>query len=304
MRASITRQSLDAGRLPLGRHVVPEGIRGYYIDFSEKSAHPRWPPEWFPWPGFHRFMGISQWGLGCYERYLSEEGDEWLAAALAAGRFLVETQEPTGGWPEPKGTHTYRLTAPWLSAMAQGQCSSLLSRLSLETGSEELAAAAIRGLAPMRIPSARGGVLATLDGGPFLEEYPTEPPSFVLNGAVFAAWGAQDVAVGLADEDARTLFAASVDTLAGGIGRWDTGYWSLYDLYPHRVRNVASPFYHALHARQLDALAGSSGRAELAAAAERFRAYAGSRRNQVRALAEKAAFRLLVPRRGRSSVRA
>lgn len=304
MRVLITRQSLDASRLPVGRHVSADSIRGYYIDFREKTAQPEWPPDWFPWPGFHRYMGISQWGLGCYERYLSEEGEEWLAAALDAGRFLADAQEPTGGWPEPNATHTYRLTAPWLSAMAQGQCSSLLTRLSLETGSEELAASAARGLAPMRLPSTRGGVAATLEDGVFLEEYPTEPPSFVLNGAVFAVWGAYDVGVGLANDEARKLFDAAAETLARTIDRWDTGYWSLYDLYPHRVQNVASPFYHALHVRQLDALAGMSGRPEIAAVAERFRTYAHSRRNRARALAEKAVFRVLVPRGGRSEVRA
>jgi D-glucuronyl C5-epimerase C-terminus len=187
------RQSLDVDRLPVGRHVSAEAVRGYYIDFREKTTRPTWPPEWFPWPGFHRFMGISQWGLGCYERYLSGEGEEWLAAALAAGQFMAEVQESNGGWPEPKAPHTFKLQAPWLSAMAQGQCSSLLTRRSLETGSEELAASAVRGLAPLRIGTERGGVAATLDGGPFLEEYPTEPPSFVLNGAIFAGWGAHDV---------------------------------------------------------------------------------------------------------------
>ena len=89
-------------------------------------------------------MAISQWGLGCYERYLSEEGEEWLTAALAAGQHLAERAGVGRRWAEPNGTHTYRLSAPWLSAMAQGQCSSLLVRLSLETGAQELAASARR----------------------------------------------------------------------------------------------------------------------------------------------------------------
>ena len=304
MKALFVRQSLDGGRLPVGRHVATEGVRGYYIDFREKTTEPRWPPEWFPWPGFHRFMAISQWGLGCYERYLSGEGDEWLTAALAAGQHLASEQESAGGWAEPNGTHTYRLSAPWLSAMAQGQCSSLLVRLSLETGAQELAASARRGLAPLHLPSARGGVAATLAGGPFFEEYPTDPPSFVLNGAIFAAWGVRDVAVGLGDAEAESLFSASVETLAGAVERWDTGYWSLYDLYPHRVRNVASPFYHALHARQLRLLAGMTGRSELEATAERFESYGRRRRNRARALGEKVVFRLLVPHGRRGAVRA
>jgi hypothetical protein len=304
MKALVVRQSLDAGRLPVGSHVAAEGVRGYYVDFREKTTQPSWPPEWFPWPGFHRFMGISQWGLGCYERYLSGEGEEWLAAALAAAQHLLDEQEPAGGWPEPNATHTYRLSTPWLSAMAQGQCSSLLTRLSLETGSEELAASARRGLAPMHLASARGGVAATLRGGPFLEEYPTEPPSFVLNGAIFAAWGVRDVAVGLNDPEAEGFFTAVGETLAGAVERWDTGYWSLYDLYPHRVRNVASPFYHALHARQLRLLAGMTGRPELESTAARFETYARRRGNRARALGAKVAFRLLVPHGKRGAVRA
>ena len=304
MRALITRQSLDASRLPVGRHVGAETVRGYYIDFREKTAQPEWPPDWFPWPGFHRFMGISQWGLGCYERYLSGEGEEWLAAALGACRHLTEVQEPTGGWLEPNAPHTFRLTAPWLSAMAQGQCSSLLTRLALETGSEELAESAVRGLAPMRLSSTEGGVAATLADGLFLEEYPTDPPSFVLNGAVFAVWGAYDVGVGLADDEARRLFDAAAETLARTIDRWDTGYWSLYDLYPHPVRNVASPFYHALHVRQLDMLAGMAAHPELAALAGRFRSYADSRHKRLHALGAKAIFRVVVPHRGRKAVRA
>ena len=42
----------------------------------------------------------------------------------------------------------------------------------------------------------------------------------------------------------------SVD-LARALPRFDTGYWSLYDL----AGNVASPFYHDLHIAQLEALA-------------------------------------------------
>ena len=102
MKALFVRQSLDGDRLPVGRHVASGAVRGYYIDFREKTTEATWPPEWFPWPGFHRFMGISQWGLGCYERYLSEEGEEWLAAALDAGQFIADAQGPTGAWPEPK----------------------------------------------------------------------------------------------------------------------------------------------------------------------------------------------------------
>jgi predicted amino acid-binding ACT domain protein len=46
-------------------------------------------------------------------------------------------------------------------------------------------------------------------------------------------------------------------TLAGNLHRWDNGAWSLYDLYPHPVPNVASSFYHLLHIHQLEELSAS-----------------------------------------------
>jgi hypothetical protein len=288
----------DSG-LPMGGNIVADAPRGYYIDFREKAESPSWPPSWFPWPGYHRFMAIAQWGLGAYERYLCGEGEQWLAASLAAGEFLVDAQERSGrrkgGWLEPRAhPHTFNVPAPWISAMAQGECASLLVRLHREVGRDSFAAAAEVGLEPMRVDTGDGGVRALLSGGLFLEEYPTNPPSFVLNGGIFALWGCYDVAVGLGDGHARRLFDEGFDTLVRNLFRWDTGFWSKYDLYPHRIGNVASPFYHTLHINQLRALASIEPRPELEHIVGRFEAYRRSRTKLARALAHKVAFRLTV----------
>lgn len=287
------------GPLPLGSAIGETEVRGYYIDFRAKTDTSRWPPPWFPWPGFHRFMGLAQWGLGAYERYLLGEGDEWLEAASAAARHVFDQQSRDGrlrgGWPEPHAAiHTFRTGENWLSAMAQGQCMSLLVRIGLETGDDRFIESARAGLEPMRIRTGEGGVLASLGEGVFLEEYPTEPPSLVLNGGIFALWGVYDVWRAFGDERAAGLFRDSLETLCEHIVQWDTGFWSRYDLYPHRVANVASPSYHALHVAQLTALDLLSPSEALATAAARFRRYGRSRLNRTRALVHKAAFRLLV----------
>ena len=107
----------------------------------------------------------------------------------------------------------------------------------------------------MALPSAEGGVQATLDGRRWPEEYPTEPPSYVLNGGIFALWGYYDVGRRAARRGgARARSSEGADTLARNLHRWDTGYWSRYDLFPHPVLNVASSFYHALHTSQLEAM--------------------------------------------------
>jgi hypothetical protein len=166
--------------------------------------------------------------------------------------------------------------------MAQGQGASLLVRLHAASGEDRYAEAAARALPPM--PAAQ-----LPDGSSFPQEYPTEPASHVLNGGIFAMWGVHDAG------DARG-FESAVDTLARNVQRWDTGRWSLYDLYPHPIRNWASAAYHELHAAQLRATHALAPRAELQEAADRFESYASSRAAQVRAFAHKAAFRVRVPR--------
>jgi hypothetical protein len=244
-------------------------------------------------------MGIAQWGLGAYERYLLGEGEKWLAAATAAAHYVADEQRQdgrmSGGWPEPLATkHTFRTGRDWLSGMAQGQCASLLVRVALETGDARLAACAVAGLRPMRVFASRGGTLARLGTGLFLEEYPTDPPSFVLNGGIFGLWGAYDVWRGLEDDGAGSLFAEGHETLCEHISRWDTGFWSRYDLYPHPVTNVASASYHTLHIDQLTALDALRPSAALHAAADRFTRYAGSPAYRLGALLQKVTFRLFV----------
>ena len=272
---------------------------GYYIDFRTKTERPEWPPPWFPFPGFHRFMAVAQWGLGSYERYLLGEGEAWRAAAIEAGRYAVEQQvaggNRDGGWLEPEEhPHTFRTTSPWLSAMAQGQCASLLVRLYRETGEEAFSEAALRGLRPMEVAASDGGVRALLGDRPFPEEYPTDPPSFVLNGALFSLWGYFDVWRGLGDEAAGRAFVDGADTLAENLHLWDTGFWSRYDLYPHPIVNVASLFYHRLHIDQLRAMTLIYPRTELEEIRTRFEAYAASPLCRTRALARKVLFRMIV----------
>ncbi len=285
----------------VGSRVKPGEVAGYYIDFRFKAEEPSWPPDWLETPEKQLHVATAQWALGAYERYLHGEGDAWLSAAIGAADHLVAVQTRSGpmegGWPHGHPMpHTYRLDPPWLSSMAQGEAASLLVRIHKETGEGRYAEAAELALLPLRRPVSEGGVLADLDGGPFFEEYPTERSSYVLNGGIYTIWGCYDVGVGLGSAEATSDWERSVDTLASNLNRWDTGFWSLYDLYPHPVPNIASSAYHALHIAQLKAMQLISPRPEFVDTAERFGEYFESRRNHRRAFVRKAAFRLAVPR--------
>jgi heparosan-N-sulfate-glucuronate 5-epimerase len=287
-------------KLARGRHVDPDGVRGYPIDFSAKAVDPELLPGFVHHPGEPLWVAHAQRGLGSYERHLKGDGDQWLDAARRAADLLVERQADDGGWVQTRPyPHTYVLHPPWISAMAQGEGASLLVRVHASTGDDRYAEAALRALGPMRRPSREGGASAELDGHWFPEEYPTDPPSFVLNGAVFALWGLRDVAKGLGDAEAAREFETGIDALAASIHRWDTGSWSRYDLHPHRVTNVASRAYHELHVTQLQAMEQLAPRPELRDAAARFAAYDRSRARQAQALARKVLFRIAEPRSAR-----
>jgi peptidoglycan/xylan/chitin deacetylase (PgdA/CDA1 family) len=280
---------------------IEDSIHGYYIDFRLKAESPSWPPPFYRPDGGDVYVGLAQWGLGCYERYLWGDGEEWLAAAITTAEELLSDQQLTGpragGWLHRFALgHTYRILAPWLSAMAQGEGASLLVRLWRETGEERYAERARLALGPMLLPVARGGVAAELDGGYFPEEYPSIPHSYVLNGALFALWGCYDLGVALSDREAAERFEDGAATLARNLHRYDLGYWSRYDLFPHPVINIASSAYQVLHARQLEAMSRIADQPEFAEYGARFAEQAESKANARRAFARKAAFRLAVPR--------
>jgi heparosan-N-sulfate-glucuronate 5-epimerase len=281
----------------IGSMIEPGGVGGYYIDFSFKATSPSWPPAWRTEIAKHFHVATAQWGLGAYERFLRGEGEVWLQAARAAGDALVSSQQDDGSWPHLVAMpHTFRLEPPWLSAMAQGEAASLLVRLHAQGREPRYAESARRALRSFAVPVAEGGVRTELGDGPFFEEYPTSPASLVLNGGIFALWGSYDVSVALGDSSAAEDFERGVDALAANIHRFDNGYWSLYDLFPHPIPNVSSSAYHALHIDQLEAMQRIAPRAEVADTIARFRRYTESRAGRSRAFAAKVAFRLAVPR--------
>lgn len=280
--------------LPLGGHIDPSGVRGYPVDLRVKADVPSRPDLLTPGT-LH--VATTQFGLGCHERWLNGEGEQWLEGALTAARHLIAIQDPTGAWVHDEPfPHTFPLPPPWTSGITQGQGASLFVRLHAATGDDAFGEAAQLALEPLFTPQAQGGVRGELAGLPWPEEYPTTPQSHVLNGAIFALWGMRDVAVGLSSERAAGEFARGVESLAANLHRYDTGSWSLYSLYPHAIYNRASSFYHDLHVTQLTAMQQLAPRPEFERMRDRWAGYAASRIGRARAFAWKAAFRVLVPR--------
>jgi D-glucuronyl C5-epimerase C-terminus len=196
--------------------------------------------------------------------------------------------------------HTYRLEPPWPSAMAQGQAASLLVRAAALLGRDDLLAVAERAVEPLLDTGSR--LVAATPDGPVLQEYPTVPSAHVLNGWLFALFGVYDVSlVGNESETAvaaRNAFAAGVNAVAARLSLYElAGGWSRYDLYPHPLPNVASPFYQRLHGQLLFALDRLSPHPVFVSTAERWSSAAEATLPLAFAVARKAAFRAVRPRR-------
>lgn len=78
--------------------------------------------------------------------------------------------------------------------MGQGHGMSLLARAYYQSKKPEYLKAGLLSLRPFHADSSHGGVLAHFMGSlPWYEEYPTQPPSFVLNGFVYSLIGLYDL---------------------------------------------------------------------------------------------------------------
>jgi hypothetical protein len=271
-----------------GERFAADTVEGYYVDYRPKidsyAAHPE----------EHLYAAdIAQLALGWWERLLAADRTAEEPFLALCGDLEREAEVASGAllWPYRTPVAKYGPRDLWYSAMAQGQAASVFVRAFRRTGDERYADLAQRSLLPLLEPGPTGMVASTADG-PALEEYgPSDVPSHILNGWIFALWGVRDVAMALADPRAAALEGATTACLAHTLQRYDTGWWSKYSLYPHVIPDLAKPFYHRLHVTQLEILHRLTGLRVFGDTAARWRSF-DRRPAAAAAIASKVPFRL------------
>jgi hypothetical protein len=272
--------------LPLGPSAKTDAVAGYFVDFRAKIAsHPESPTA------FREPTDLAQYALAWWERH--ELGD-----AEAAGEFerlcalIQSVGEHRDGWtlwPFTEDVPKYNMSAPWYSAMAQGQLASVLVRGQKLLG-DHYGDLALRALEPLLSDNQSLGLVRQTAAGPILEEgAPCDPPSSILNGWVFALWGLWDAATALGDERSRSLYEKTIACLEKTLPAYDVGWWTKYSVFPHPIVDLAKPFYHRLHIVQADALAALTGENDFERAARRWEGY-DRRAAAMAAVASKAPF--------------
>jgi hypothetical protein len=278
----------------------------YYMLFAEKADYKgAYDSSGVPQLDYHGQIGlqynpiaIAQYGLGNYNLFRRTADPMRRMKFLLAADWLCSHLEQN-----PQGLAVWNhhfdweyrdtLRAPWYSALAQGQGISVLVRAHKETRDSRYIEAAQRAVAVFFQPMSEGGVAFTDESGDlWFEEYIVSPPTHILNGFIWAAWGIYDYVLATEHPAARELFAQAVRTLLHNLDRYDLGFWSLYEQSGTRLPMVASPFYHQLHIVQLRVMYRLTGENKFGQVAERWESYARSRFNRTRSLLYKAAFKL------------
>lgn len=278
----------------------------YYMVFAEKANYKGvYDSAGIPQLDYHGKIGrqynpiaIAQYGLGNYNFFRRTGDGDRRKKFLQIADWLVLHLEPNAQGLRVWNHHfdwEYRdtLRAPWYSALAQGQGISLLVRAHKESGDSRYLAAGQEALQSFFKPVTDGGVTFTDEHNDlWFEEYVVSPPTHILNGFIWAAWGVYDYFLATQDRAARELFTCAVRTLTNNIDRYDLGFWSLYEQSGTRMPMVASPFYHQLHIIQLRVMHRLTGEDTFARVADRWESYGRSRGKRTRALCYKGAFKL------------
>ena len=285
----------------------PDELGEYYMPFKGKADYPgEYDDNGIPLLNYRGKIGlqynpvaIAQYGLGNHSLF-QRTGDadrrrKFTAAADWLVRNLEQGPDGLGVW-NHHFDFEYRdlLKAPWRSALAQGQGISLLVRAYAETENPVYLSTAELAYESFLKGIDEGGVTYVDGGGhTWFEEYTVSPPTHILNGFIWAAWGVLDYFLGTGERKAKELFSVAVDTLSRNLPRYDAGFWSIYEQSGTRLPMLASPFYHHLHIVQLQIMHLLTGEETFREFALRWESYRQSLIKRSLALPYKALFKLI-----------
>ena len=188
-----------------------------------------------------------------FSNFVSSNDSSHLYIILKYSDWLkknVVIENNFASWPYPFKFTKYDLDYDWCGAWALGNILSAISRSIVVSEDSAFVKLADQIVRTFSTKIEDGGILfIDKDQNYWYEEYPTIPPSHVLNGHITGLLGLYDYWRISDNPDAKTLFEKGIETVRANLDRFDSGYWSLYDVkYPY----VGDYFYHkAVHLPQL-----------------------------------------------------
>lgn len=245
----------------------PIELGNYYLDFSSKALY----PDQFSQDGIPLFtygkesnieqpVVIAQYALGLISLLAKDNFDnkELEQKFINVANWFVKNKEQTKngvGWFIKTPYLHYGLSVPWISAMAQGEAISVLSRAAKITKDDLYEQIAIDALVPFEYNVLDGGLVNYFNSIPVYEEVPTVSKTMaVLNGFIFALFGLYDLYLLNKNSKANLLFNNGAESLVKLLPYFDFNHWTNYFLYEYPKKYYSSYTYHILVTEQLKAL--------------------------------------------------
>lgn len=218
---------------------------------------------------------ISEYALCNYYAYLTTENSTFRDKFLIQANWLVRNavmKRDFSVWEYEFDWPVRNCTAPWVSAMAQGEGLSVLTRAYVLTKNMTYLDVAQTAMRSFESEMTSGGVRFTDSDGAWFEEYADTGAisSKVLNGLISALYGLFEYSFETDSSEGLGLFEEGTRTLSSNLYRYDTGSWSYYDLQYH---SNASEDYHWLHTVQLMTLYKVTGNQTFKKYSDRFNTY-------------------------------
>ena len=260
---------------------------GHFVAFDDGGV----PLKVFPDGSRHyNPTRTAGYAIACFQEFGATGDDSWRERFLKQADWFVTNAGPHegGGCVWRYGFSHGDLPAGWISAMAQGQAMSVLSRALLLTEDSNYLKTASEALPVFNLPVDGGGVVSCFPGGGVVyEETPLAKPSRILNGWIYALWGLKDLSIVAGSAEAEMCYQKSLSSLTENIGRYDIGWWSTYDLPEGCPPRLASFHYHLADTWLLAAMCEATGQTVFGEMARRWQGYAENRFCRLRALVGK-----------------
>jgi heparosan-N-sulfate-glucuronate 5-epimerase len=201
-------------------------------------------------------VNIAQYGFILHAQWAENKENSLLQKILNCIKqleLLKTEKEDYTVWLHDYGEVKYNIDAPWPSAMTQGEIISLYLRVYQITNDNDLLETTKRAYNFLKIDYLKGGARRIDENGDlWLEEYPSDPPSYVLNGFIYAVFGLIDLYRVTKNVDVKRDLDSCILTLENNLHRFDAGYWSYYDLLKKEL--VRYYYQKNVHVPQLEVL--------------------------------------------------
>jgi len=217
------------------------GVLIYKIPYTDKY-------DYYP-------IFMARYSLGNLEMYLDTGEKKYKDAFLKQTNWLINNltaKDDFAVWEHHYKLPFYDFKIPWVHGLGQGLGMIALLKTYQITKKNDYLKASEKVFNSFEIDIPDGGIRAVDENDDiWLEEYALLPQPRVLNGFITILFGIHEFHKVTGKGKALDLWNKGIQTLKLNLGKYDTGYWSFYDLlrkYP------STKNYHELHIKQLNIL--------------------------------------------------